>query len=49
MKEREISEQCEINVYSYVSVYVCVNGAFQNRNKESRQYSVTSKSILASL
>lgn len=42
MEEQEIGEQCEINVYSYVSVYIFVNSALQNRDKETRQHSLTS-------
>lgn len=46
MEEQEIAEQCEINVYSYLSVYFFVNNTLQNRDKETSQGSLTSLSIL---
>lgn len=42
VKEQEIAEQCEINMYSYVSVYIFVNTALQNWDEETRQHSFTS-------
>lgn len=42
VEEQEIVEQCEINVYNYVSVCIFVNNILQNEDKETRQHALTS-------